>query len=225
MSPRRVAIRVDASDQIGTGHVMRCLTLADALQAAGAQVRFVCLHLPEHLQEVLLSRGHALARLDCLPGDSIPGDLSHAHWLGIDQRTDAHASLQALSDHAWDWRVVDHYVLDSRWESANWICALAATECVASIIAAIKILSDGGADMSHPEFLMARSQDLPVELHDAEQFYWSLRAARVQAARIFYRHSTAVVIPRRRVPVMNIPDDRKRAELLAPMVTAQEDYA
>lgn len=38
----RVAIRVDASAAIGTGHLKRCLSLAQALIEAGADVRFVC---------------------------------------------------------------------------------------------------------------------------------------------------------------------------------------
>jgi spore coat polysaccharide biosynthesis predicted glycosyltransferase SpsG len=39
----RIALRADASSQIGTGHVMRSLTLADALaQRHGATCTFVC---------------------------------------------------------------------------------------------------------------------------------------------------------------------------------------
>ena len=38
----QITFRADASVAIGTGHIMRCLTLADALTAQGATVRFAC---------------------------------------------------------------------------------------------------------------------------------------------------------------------------------------
>ena len=36
-----IAFRTDASLQIGSGHVMRCLTLADKLKKAGAKITFI----------------------------------------------------------------------------------------------------------------------------------------------------------------------------------------
>ena len=38
----KVVFRVDASLQIGNGHVMRCLTLALILKKNGANIRFIC---------------------------------------------------------------------------------------------------------------------------------------------------------------------------------------
>ena len=112
----RIAIRVDASSQIGTGHLMRCLTLADALQQRGAQIRFVSRHMPDHLRDMLNTKGHEFSLLNSIPSKEIVDDSSHAHWLGVSQEQDATDTSQALSDQAWDWLIVDHYALDARWE-------------------------------------------------------------------------------------------------------------
>lgn len=111
----KVAFRVDASVQIGTGHFMRCLTLADALKKRGAHIRFVSRHLPECLLNMLALRAYEAVLLDS--GQGVYDELAHAHWLGCSQSQDAADSLKVLSDNTWDWLVVDHYALDSRWES------------------------------------------------------------------------------------------------------------
>lgn len=113
----KIAIRVDASVQIGTGHFMRCLTLADGLKLRGAQIRFVCRELAMHLRDMLAAKGMEYGALDSNAGASPTDDLAHAQWLGTSQAQDAQATIQALSDQVWDWIVVDHYALDSRWES------------------------------------------------------------------------------------------------------------
>ncbi|WP_395404462.1 hypothetical protein ACHMW6_35790 [Pseudoduganella sp. UC29_106] len=59
----KVAIRTDASLHIGTGHVMRCLTLAERLRAAGAEVLFVCREHEGHLCQLVAARGYQVARL------------------------------------------------------------------------------------------------------------------------------------------------------------------
>ncbi|MGZ9710865.1 UDP-2,4-diacetamido-2,4,6-trideoxy-beta-L-altropyranose hydrolase [Glaciimonas sp. GNP009] len=113
-----IAIRVDASSQIGTGHFMRCLTLADALKQRGAKIRFVSRHMPAHLRDMLAVKGHEFAPLTSNPGEETADGLSHAHWLGTSQAQDATASIHALSDQTWDWLLVDHYALDTCWETA-----------------------------------------------------------------------------------------------------------
>lgn len=114
---QKVALRVDASGQIGTGHFMRCLTLADSLRERGVRTRFVSRHLPEHLRSKLVEKGHEFAQLDADQNGTALDELAHAPWLGVSQPQDAIASIQALSDQHWDWLIVDHYALDTRWES------------------------------------------------------------------------------------------------------------
>lgn len=119
-----IAIRVDASSQIGTGHFMRCLTLADALQQRGAQILFISRYLPGYLQDMLAAKKHDWLLLDneathdsVAESDAV-ADLAHASWLGVSQVQDAANSIQALAGQYWDWLIVDHYALDVRWETA-----------------------------------------------------------------------------------------------------------
>jgi UDP-2,4-diacetamido-2,4,6-trideoxy-beta-L-altropyranose hydrolase len=114
----RIAIRVDASGQIGTGHFMRCLTLADALKQQGAQIRFVSHRMPEQLRDLLDAKGYELALLNNGPGETTTDKLLHSPLLGTSQAQDATETIQVLSDQTWDWLVVDHYALDADWESA-----------------------------------------------------------------------------------------------------------
>jgi UDP-2,4-diacetamido-2,4,6-trideoxy-beta-L-altropyranose hydrolase len=114
----RIAFRTDATSQIGTGHLMRCLTLAEELKKQDTQIRFICSNLPAHLSDILGARGMEYMPLivDAAPEPS--DDLAHSNWLGTSQVQDAKATIQVLADHLWDWVVVDHYALDERWESA-----------------------------------------------------------------------------------------------------------
>jgi UDP-2,4-diacetamido-2,4,6-trideoxy-beta-L-altropyranose hydrolase len=115
----QVCFRADASLDIGSGHVMRCLTLADALVHRGASVRFIARAHEGHLADTIRQRGH---QLDLLPtgvnGQSVTGGLTHAPWLGATQEDDAAATGAILVGQVMDWMVVDHYALDHRWESS-----------------------------------------------------------------------------------------------------------
>lgn len=120
-----VAFRADASLEIGSGHVMRCLTLADALQSQGAQCHFLCREHSGHLCEMIQARGFSVHRLPLekrasdIGAEGSPEPKSaHAHWLGASWEQDAAACRSILAKLAPVWVVVDHYALDHRWEKA-----------------------------------------------------------------------------------------------------------
>lgn len=121
----KIVFRTDASIQIGTGHVMRCLTLADALAARGANCQFISRAHPGNLIEFVRSRGHTVHALSEPPASADvlhPGDAAqpsiHSHWLGATQAQDAEACAPILADLQPDWLILDHYALDARWERA-----------------------------------------------------------------------------------------------------------
>lgn len=113
------AFRVDASLQIGTGHVMRCLTLADLLQRTGMACHFICRAHPAHLIDLIRQRGHIVHVLPSGSENSDPnGDATlHAKWLGTSQREDAKQTAAVLQQIRPEWLIVDHYALDARWEA------------------------------------------------------------------------------------------------------------
>lgn len=94
----KVLFRADASVAIGAGHVMRCLTLAQALQSRGAEVRFCCRELAGNLIEYVAKHYPVL---------SLPTVADEAALIA-----------QGLTGQRFDWCVVDHYGLDADWEQA-----------------------------------------------------------------------------------------------------------
>ena len=115
----RVAFCTDASLQIGSGHVMRCLTLADALREKGAGSQFVCREHEGNLIDYIRTRGYVVHTLPKpVVNRSYASDLAHASWLGVDWSIDARETHQILGGTKLDWLIVDHYAIDHRWELA-----------------------------------------------------------------------------------------------------------
>lgn len=119
-SNKLIGFRVDASIQIGTGHVMRCLTLADALREHGVQSLFFCRTHAGHLIDLIEQRGYDVSVLPALTGEYVlAADApAHAPWLGTNWAMDAAATCDGLGQVFLDWMVVDHYALDWHWERA-----------------------------------------------------------------------------------------------------------
>ena len=116
----RFAFRCDASLQIGSGHVMRCLTLARALRAAGHECHFICRDLPGHMAPQIKEAGFTISLLPAPEKGFVPGADSppHAVWAGVDWRLDARQTQGAQKVHA-EWLVLDHYAFDAKWQAAT----------------------------------------------------------------------------------------------------------
>lgn len=115
--PALVIFRADASLRIGTGHVMRCLTLAEALKSAGAECLFICREHPGNLIDHIKNSGFDVLPLSYRPNATRPSP-EHLQWLGEDWNTDAAQTIEALGGVIPDWLIVDHYALEAQWEQA-----------------------------------------------------------------------------------------------------------
>jgi UDP-2,4-diacetamido-2,4,6-trideoxy-beta-L-altropyranose hydrolase len=121
----RVVLRADASLEIGTGHVMRCLALAEELRRRGADCEFICRELPGHLAPEIERRGfHVHLLVEGYRGRAeesrtdVAAPSGYGGWLGgVSQTDDADQVLATLAGRAVDWLVIDHYALDKRWEA------------------------------------------------------------------------------------------------------------
>jgi UDP-2,4-diacetamido-2,4,6-trideoxy-beta-L-altropyranose hydrolase len=111
-----VAIRVDASMQIGTGHVRRCLSLAESLQKVGANVAFVTRDLGVPFESIA---PHQLKKsVFVLPSpsdESIEHFSEHAAWARVPWQRDAQETCDVLEEVEPDWLLIDHYAFDRRW--------------------------------------------------------------------------------------------------------------
>ncbi|MDC1066107.1 UDP-2,4-diacetamido-2,4,6-trideoxy-beta-L-altropyranose hydrolase [Candidatus Pseudothioglobus singularis] len=111
-----IVFRTDASIKIGTGHVIRCLALAQKLKNYGADCGFICRDHDGNLIKKIQSKGFKTATLsNKLSPTNTEKDLSHSNWLQTNWRHDAEQTIQALIKSP-EWIIVDHYALDAKWE-------------------------------------------------------------------------------------------------------------
>ena len=105
----KLLVRADADDRIGTGHVMRCLALAQAWQAAGGQVVFLSRCPVPKLRERIRASSAELILLD--HPHPHPADLSAVlAWL---DQAGSHTAPAAPS-----WVVLDGYHFDAEYQRA-----------------------------------------------------------------------------------------------------------
>lgn len=107
----KVAIRADASLVIGTGHIMRCLTLANAMRQAGHELIFICRNYDGNMIKFLSDTGYNVLELEAPPRRPGTDD-----WFGITQEADCTEAIEVLPEGI-DLIVVDHYGFDESSES------------------------------------------------------------------------------------------------------------
>ena len=123
-----IIFRVDASLEIGTGHIFRCLTLAEELSSMGCECHFISRPSAGNLCQKIRDRGFDVIELPALSVDSLSQEIvgldegpDHYRWLGVSWDTDSTETIAALSEldlACCDWLVVDHYAIDFKWERA-----------------------------------------------------------------------------------------------------------
>lgn len=166
-----VALRVDASQAIGTGHLRRCLSLAQALMAQGAHVCLIVRALDAVAEQVLHKAPcsvHWLAAptsaLVACSGDDLP---PHHTWAGVGWQQDARDTAASLAECQIDWLVVDHYAFDARWHEAmrNTLgsCLLVIDDTADRLLAADTVL-DHNWDHNHSQKYANRLQHEPLWL-------------------------------------------------------------
>ncbi len=129
-----IFFRVDASEEIGTGHVMRCITLADELQSNGANIFFICRELKGNLIGYIEDKGYkvfTLKNVTDIQSKSIESlretkncssIKNHFDWLETTWQEDANQVRKIIRDffenegNKIEWLIVDHYALDEKWE-------------------------------------------------------------------------------------------------------------
>ena len=115
MNSLRVVFRVDASIGLGSGHVMRCLTLADEIKAGGGECLFICLAQEGSFLGYIRQRGFLAHGIEAYSSNMSIMDQDSSDSIN-DWVKDAEQTKDCIGEAIVDWLIVDHYGLDARWE-------------------------------------------------------------------------------------------------------------
>ncbi len=117
----KFVFRVDTSAKIGSGHLIRCLTLAKLLKKKGFICKFVCRDHKDNLIEKIKIENFDVTILHNFEGSeerlsSNKKDSIYSNWLGASWHLDADQTINTLDKNKIDWLIVDHYGIDIKWE-------------------------------------------------------------------------------------------------------------
>lgn len=110
----KVVIRSDASSYIGSGHIMRCLVLADRLKLDGHDVLFATRPQNGDLVTFIKQRGFSIYELQQPAAWLVPNSTAdYAAWLQVTEYDDAQECATAFDSP--DLVITDHYGIGAQW--------------------------------------------------------------------------------------------------------------
>lgn len=148
----RIALRVDASRAIGTGHVRRCLALSHALRTSGAEVCFIVRNLGLDSAAMVAEQGFEAVTLRAPTGQLVPTMPAHAGWAGVPEAADAAETVAAVRKWRPSWMVVDHYAFTDSWHDvmrSGLDCRIAAIDDLADRPLAADLVIDHNYSANH----------------------------------------------------------------------------
>ncbi|MGE6462038.1 UDP-2,4-diacetamido-2,4,6-trideoxy-beta-L-altropyranose hydrolase [Pseudoalteromonas tetraodonis] len=112
----KVVFRVDASQHIGSGHVMRCLVLAEALRFDGHTVLFATREQTSDLNTFINNKGFDLIHLMQPASWQIPKTTAdYEAWLQVSEEQDYQDFVSKVVNV--DLVIVDHYGINADWHN------------------------------------------------------------------------------------------------------------
>lgn len=111
----KIVFRVDSSILIGSGHVMRCLVLADELVLKGYHIEFACSPLEGDMRGYIHERGFNIINLP-KPKKTIEPrhNADYKAWLQKSVLEDAKDFLTVVTSA--DIVITDHYAIGAEWQ-------------------------------------------------------------------------------------------------------------
>lgn len=103
-----IFFRVDSSLLMGTGHMMRCLTLASYIERYGFKVKFIMRKHAGNMIGELKNRNIEYKLLPKPHNNSL---------LGVSEVEDANQCLKFIGKNKPDWLIVDHYGIGITWHN------------------------------------------------------------------------------------------------------------
>lgn len=109
-----LGFRVDAARHIGTGHLQRCLALAQNFKLVGHNCIFFSREFEPYSYEKVATLGFECRIIG--KGNFDRHKKTEKDWLSVTQSQDVEDFLKSLHNDVLDICIVDHYSIDESWE-------------------------------------------------------------------------------------------------------------